>query len=90
MTDQLSCLRCGASGVIVVDSRVTRFDDYQAVRRRRHCNACKHRWLTYELPAKPVEEITNSSPRTAFERAKAATHGLMAIFDTVKSPGEKL
>jgi transcriptional repressor NrdR len=50
------CPECGMPGSIVSDSRPA-FED-TAVRRRRRCVACGHRWTTYEYSSSafyPVE-----------------------------------
>ena len=43
----LSCPACGGVGSSVKDCRGR--IDASAIRRRRECNRCDHRWTTYEL-----------------------------------------
>jgi transcriptional repressor NrdR len=47
----MRCGVCGAADTRVIDSRVIR--DGGEIRRRRHCDACSHRFTTYER----VEEL---------------------------------
>lgn len=42
----MHCLRCKSEDTSVVDSRLT--EDGRAVRRRRECPACSHRFTTFE------------------------------------------
>lgn len=42
----MKCAKCGAVDTSVVDSRAT--DDGVAIRRRRECEKCEHRFTTYE------------------------------------------
>ena len=42
----MKCPVCGAADTRVIDSRSTK--DETEIRRRRHCDACAHRFTTYE------------------------------------------
>jgi transcriptional repressor NrdR len=44
----MRCPACGHEGDKVIDSRAVR--DGLAVRRRRECGDCRHRYTTYEVP----------------------------------------
>jgi transcriptional repressor NrdR len=65
----MRCPRCGLDDDKVVDSRAA--DDGSAIRRRRQCLACSHRFTTYER----VEEarlvvVKRGGRREPFDRAK--------------------
>jgi transcriptional repressor NrdR len=65
----MRCPRCGLDDDKVVDSRAA--DDGSAIRRRRQCLACTHRFTTYER----VEEarlvvVKRGGGREPFDRAK--------------------
>jgi transcriptional repressor NrdR len=47
----MKCGVCGAADTRVIDSRVIK--DGSEIRRRRHCDACSHRFTTYER----IEEL---------------------------------
>lgn len=55
------CPKCGEDKVEVIDSRGSRLIvDRSSIRRRRKCNACGHRWSTYEVHEDLVSYIENS------------------------------
>jgi transcriptional repressor NrdR len=63
------CPFCSADDDRVVDSRLA--EDGVAIRRRRECSACNHRYTTFER----IEEVglyvtKRSGDREPFERAK--------------------
>jgi len=43
----MRCVSCGHKHDKVIDSRTTK--DASAIRRRRECLKCEHRWTTYEV-----------------------------------------
>jgi transcriptional repressor NrdR len=70
------CPRCSSLDDKVVDSRGS--EDGSAIRRRRECLSCGHRFTTYErLEEVPFTVIKRSGQREPFDRAKV-TAGVMA------------
>ena len=65
----MRCPACDFLGSRVVDSRGTPGED--AIRRRRECDACEHRFTTYErIDLPPFFVIKKNGERELFERAK--------------------
>ena len=65
----MHCPACGSTGSRVVDSRGAPSED--AIRRRRECDACEHRFTTYERVDLPrVFVIKKNGERELFERDK--------------------
>jgi len=63
------CPFCSADDDRVVDSRLA--EDGVAIRRRRECSACNHRFTTFERLEEVVIYVTKrSGDREPFERAK--------------------
>jgi transcriptional repressor NrdR len=63
------CAVCGQTDSKVVDSRQS--DDGGAIRRRRQCLACGHRFTTFERPESPgITVLKRSGDREPFDRAK--------------------
>ncbi len=63
------CPRCLTPDTRVVDSRTA--EDGAAIRRRRVCQSCEHRFTTFErLEEAPLTVIKRSGGREPFERAK--------------------
>jgi transcriptional repressor NrdR len=63
------CAACGHLDSKVVDSRQS--DDGAAIRRRRECLACGHRFTTFERPeAQGLLVVKRSGRREPFERSK--------------------
>ena len=65
----MKCPSCGATENKVIDSRLSR--DGEITRRRRECEACEHRFTTYER----LEEfqplvVKKDGRREAFDRSK--------------------
>jgi transcriptional repressor NrdR len=75
----LRCPRCNEGGTRVIDSR-----DLEAgstIRRRRECEACAHRFTTYERPeGARLTVIKRDGSRQDFDRAKL-TGGLMRALE---------
>jgi transcriptional repressor NrdR len=64
----MDCPRCG-SPTRVLESR--RAEEGAALRRRRRCSECEHRFTTYERrEPEPLQVIKRSGERQAFDRAK--------------------
>lgn len=65
----MKCSRCQNDDTKVIESRdVT---DGQAVRRRRECVVCQHRFTTYERIERPqIIVIKNNGTRELFDRSK--------------------
>ena len=65
----MRCAVCGQLDSKVVDSRQS--DDGGAIRRRRQCLACGHRFTTFERPESPgITVLKRSGVREPFDRAK--------------------
>ena len=65
----MKCPKCGVDDDKVLDSRGAR--DGAAIRRRRECAACGHRFTTYEeIDRDEVLVVKRDGPRQTFERAK--------------------
>ena len=63
------CPRCRADDTKVIDSRDA--DEGSAIRRRRTCGVCSHRFTTYErLEEAPLVVVKSSGGREPFDRAK--------------------
>jgi transcriptional repressor NrdR len=63
------CAACGHLDSKVVDSRQS--DDGGAIRRRRQCLACGHRFTTFERPESPgLVVVKRSGEREPFDRRK--------------------
>jgi transcriptional repressor NrdR len=61
------CPSCRSGDTRVIDSR----DDENAVRRRRECQACKHRFTTFERPEAPRLYVAKKDGRReAYSRDK--------------------
>lgn len=65
----MKCSQCHKDETKVIESRdVT---DGEAIRRRRECTSCQHRFTTYERLERPqVVVIKNNGTRELFEREK--------------------
>jgi len=65
----MNCPRCNAADTRVIDSRSAQ--EGKAVRRRRQCTACGHRFTTYEyVEGQPLMVIKNDQRRVPFDREK--------------------
>ncbi len=65
----MRCPNCGHDEDKVVDSRPT--DDSTAIRRRRECNSCHHRFTTYEkVEYLPLYVVKKDGSRELFDRDK--------------------
>lgn len=65
----MKCIQCQSDDIKVIESRDVADD--QAIRRRRMCVACGHRFTTYERLERPqLIVIKNDGTRELFNRAK--------------------
>lgn len=65
----MKCPSCGTDEDRVIDSRSSR--DGHAIRRRRECSSCGHRFTTYEAPEEQVTLVVKSDgTREQFDRRK--------------------
>jgi transcriptional repressor NrdR len=72
----MRCPRCRADDTKVIDSRES--DEGAAIRRRRSCPQCNHRFTTYErLETAPLVITKSNGVRQPFDRAKI-TSGVAA------------
>ncbi|HMJ90631.1 MAG TPA: transcriptional regulator NrdR [Candidatus Acidoferrum sp.] len=69
----MRCPKCGCQDDKVIDSRAAR--DGSAIRRRRECLKCDHRFTTYEQVEKPrkIEILKRDGRREDFEMEKLVT-----------------
>lgn len=74
----MRCPRCAHASDRVVDSRLA--DQGDAIRRRRVCEACGHRFTTYErMETAPVLVVKKDGKREAFSRDKLLGGMLKAL-----------
>ena len=72
----MQCPSCRADDSKVVDSRVA--EEGTAIRRRRQCLTCSHRFTTFErVDHAPLTVVKSSGEREPFDRSKVIT-GLVA------------
>jgi transcriptional repressor NrdR len=65
----MRCPRCHADDTKVIDSREA--EEGVAIRRRRSCTGCQHRFTTYErLDEVPLVVVKSSGTREPFDRGK--------------------
>lgn len=65
----MKCIQCSSDDIKVIESRDVA--EGQAIRRRRMCNSCGHRFTTYERLERPqLIVIKNDGKRELFNRAK--------------------
>ena len=65
----MNCPRCDASTTSTLETR--KAEDGNAVRRRRQCSECGHRFTTYERrEPEPLEVIKRDGHREPFDREK--------------------
>lgn len=73
----MRCPSCGQDNDRVVDSRSVR--DGRAVRRRRHCSDCGHRFTTYEyVEPSTLSVVKKDGRRETYDREKLVTGILTA------------
>ncbi|MFT3855453.1 MAG: transcriptional regulator NrdR [Ilumatobacteraceae bacterium] len=74
----MRCPKCHADDTKVIDSRES--NDGLAIRRRRSCPSCAHRFTTYErMEEVPLVVVKSHGGREPFDRAKVIT-GVTAAF----------
>jgi transcriptional repressor NrdR len=84
----LKCLVCGYHGSRVLDSR--HIHDGQAIRRRRECEECEHRFITFEMvEEQPLIVIKKDGSREEFSRKKLL-RGLLRACEKRPVPLEHL
>jgi transcriptional repressor NrdR len=74
----MRCPRCEATGTRVIDSRD--LESGSTIRRRRECEACGHRFTTYERPeGARLLVVKRDGSREEFEREKLRAGLLKAL-----------
>ncbi len=74
----MRCPRCEATGTRVIDSRD--LEGGTTIRRRRECEACAHRFTTYERPeGARLAVVKRDGPREDFDRGKLQAGLLKAL-----------
>ncbi len=74
----MRCPRCEATGTRVIDSRD--LENGSTIRRRRECEACSHRFTTYERPeGARLIVVKRDGSREEFEREKLRAGLLKAL-----------
>jgi len=74
----MRCPRCEATGTRVIDSRD--LENGSTIRRRRECEACGHRFTTYERPeGARLIVLKRDGSREEFEREKLRAGLLKAL-----------
>lgn len=91
----MRCPKCHADDTKVIDSREA--DDGTAIRRRRSCLSCLHRFTTYErLEEVPLMVSKSNGQRELFDRAKvisgisAACKGRPVTPEQIEQLGEEV
>jgi transcriptional repressor NrdR len=75
---RMRCPRCEATGTRVIDSRD--LESGSTIRRRRECEACGHRFTTYERPeGARLAVVKRDGSRQEFEREKLRAGLLKAL-----------
>ncbi|MDO4596576.1 MAG: transcriptional regulator NrdR [Coriobacteriaceae bacterium] len=64
----MRCPKCGEGDTRVIDSRLQ--DATNAVKRRRECCKCGHRFTTFERCEDPIEVIKRNGDKEPFNRGK--------------------
>jgi hypothetical protein len=54
------CPKCSSENIGCKDSRPTGHRGYHAIRRRRACQDCSHRWTTYEISEEDIDGLRDS------------------------------
>lgn len=67
----LVCPKCRHPESRVTETRDAVIGPHAALRRRRHCKACNHRWWTYELSEEAVAPLESGGARGELRRALA-------------------
>lgn len=70
----MHCPKCGHANTRVIDSRTQ--DSTNAIKRRRECASCGHRFTTFERCEDPIEVIKSDGSTQPFDRNKLMV-GLM-------------
>ena len=74
----MRCPRCEATGTRVIDSRD--LENGSTIRRRRECEACAHRFTTYERPeGARLVVVKRDGSREEFDREKLRVGLLKAL-----------
>lgn len=91
----MRCPKCHADDTKVIDSREA--EEGTAIRRRRSCVSCAHRFTTYErLEEVPLVVVKSTGGREPFERAKliagvsAACKGRPVTAEQIEQLGESI
>ncbi len=80
------CPACGATDTRVIDSRPV--ETASAIRRRRECEACHHRFTTYERPEPQLVVRKRNGRLEAFSAPKLASGVSAALADRPVSGSE--
>lgn len=91
----MRCPRCQVDDTKVIDSRES--DEGTAIRRRRVCGSCTHRFTTYErLEEVPLLVVKSNGTREPFDRTKliagvsAACKGRPVTAEQIEQLGESI
>lgn len=84
--DGMLCPACGATDTRVIDSRPV--ETASAIRRRRECEACHHRFTTYERPEPQLVVRKRNGRLEAFSAPKLASGVSAALADRPVSGSE--
>ena len=91
----MRCPKCHVDDTKVIDSREA--EEGAAIRRRRLCGSCAHRFTTYErLDEVPLVVVKSTGAREPFERAKliagvsAACKGRPVTAEQIEQLGESI
>lgn len=70
----MRCPKCGGENTRVIDSRMQEVTN--AIKRRRECRTCSHRFTTFERCEDPIEVVKSNGTTQPFDRNKLMV-GLM-------------
>lgn len=76
----MNCPQCGSDSNKVTDSRASAGG--KAIRRRRHCLSCPHRWTTYEMEGEPDER--SITPNTFVQQLRDLVGKVNGVVDAIE------
>jgi transcriptional repressor NrdR len=82
----LPCPACAGQDSVVLDSRAA----HQAIRRRRRCVKCGHRWTTYEMGGEVFKELHKMLDDLVRQEGFPATLFRPSMSPSTKRSSEKL
>jgi transcriptional regulator NrdR family protein len=87
-TTGLPCPQCRRVESRVTETRAATVGEHQALRRRRTCLGCAHRWWTYELAEEAVAPLHSGGARGELRLALAVISKLRQVIVTYDRRGK--